>query len=151
MAHYLVYWKPATVVADRDVDVLRHAASNQFGRLATQDVLWIVTSEEPGDLVLVGRMRVDRVVNQAEAEKATLSNHLWQAEYHAICDSPEPKIILDITPLALALSFCGAIDELPEKFTGKNLQTMRQLDDESAEMLESVWNRKEQYIHSGEK
>jgi hypothetical protein len=139
MTHFLVYWKPDTVAANVSSPSLDHSASNQYHRIAIGDVLWVVTSEEPGDLVLVGRQRVDRVVNQAEAERQTLTRNLWQAEYHAICDEPEPKLNLDISSRAHDLTFDSDRDRLPPDFTGQHLQTMRCLDEETAEMLESIW------------
>jgi hypothetical protein len=152
MAHYLVYWKPETVAAGLAIAKLQHSASNQYDRLSARDVLWIVTSEEPGDLVLVGRQRVDRIVNQAEAEKQTLNKQVWQAKYHAICDEPEEKMLIDISRLAEQLSFEGVVEELPENFSGKNLQTMRRLDDRSAEILENIWvKRHEMTIDKTEK
>src|SRR4051794_16292224 len=53
--HFLLYWRPAT--AD---EVLagglpcRYAASNQFGRLEKEDIVWAVTCRE-GSLRLVAR------------------------------------------------------------------------------------------------
>jgi hypothetical protein len=140
MAHFLVYLKPGTVLADEHVANLPHSASNQYDRLSTRDVLWIVTSEGVDDLVLVGRQQVDRIVNQAEAEKLTLNRQVWQAKYHAVCDHPEQKMLIDISRRAMQLGFEGAIETLPSGFSGKNLQTMRRLDDDSAEMLQKIWD-----------
>jgi hypothetical protein len=39
MHHYLVYWKPSTVVENADAPLLGHSASNQYGKLAVGDVL----------------------------------------------------------------------------------------------------------------
>jgi hypothetical protein len=89
MPHYLVYWKPTTVLEDEVWPTVEHSASDQYGKLAIGDVLWIVTSEGPDDLVLIGRQRVDRIVSQSTAEKLLRNPELWKAEFHAICDSPE--------------------------------------------------------------
>ncbi len=142
MSHYLVYWKAETVAADEHLTSLQHSASSQYGRLATHDVLWIVTSEAPDDLVLVGRQFVDHVVGQAEAQRRMLNTHLWEADYHVICDQPENKMNIDISSIANRLRFDGGVDELPEGFTGKNLQTMRRLDDRTAERLERIWENR---------
>lgn len=143
MAHYLAYWKPETaVVNDEGNPSLDHAASNQFGKVKPGDILWIVTSEGPGDLVLVGRLKVDKVVGQLEAERLTGSRDLWEADYHVICHSPEEKIYLDLSSRASRLSFEGAVDSLPEGFTGQHLQTMRRLDYHTEQYLEQLWARR---------
>jgi hypothetical protein len=103
------------------------------------DVLWIVTSEGPDDLLLVGRQRVDRIVGQAEAERITGSQNLWKAEYHAMSDDPEDKANLDISRSARRLTFDGSVDRLPRGFTGRNLQTIRRLDEGSGAILERLW------------
>ena len=141
MTHYLTYWKPSTVDLDKRDPTLAHTASNQFGRVAVGDTLWIVSSEEPDDLVLVGRLKVDRIVGQAEAERI-LGPNLWEAEYHTICDEPEDKIILNISRWARELGFDGVVDRLPEGFTGQHLQSMRRLDFDSANLLERLWTQR---------
>lgn len=141
MTHYLVYWKPSTVVANEPNRTLGHTASDQYGRVAAGDILWIVSSEEPDDLVLVGRQKADRIVGQAEAERI-LGPNLWEAKHHAICDEPEDKILLDISRRAHQLGFDGGVDCLPEGFTGQHLQSMRRLDHDSANMLEGLWGQR---------
>ena len=141
MTHYLVYWEPSTVVDNESNPTLGHTASDQYGRVAVGDILWIVSSEERDDLVLVGRQRVDRILSQAEAERI-LGSNLWEAKYHAICNEPEDMIMLDISRRAHELGFDGVVDCLPEGFTGQHLQSMRRLDYDSANMLEGLWGRR---------
>ncbi|HZZ29469.1 MAG TPA: hypothetical protein VFE46_15835 [Pirellulales bacterium] len=143
MTYFLVYWKPDTVLADEVSPRLFHSASNQYHRVAVGDVLWIVTSEEPDDLLLVGRQRVDRVVGQQEAEQLTKSSTLWKAEYHVFCNTPEEKGNLNISGWARQLRFDGAVTQLPEGFSGQHLQTMRRIEDVSGELLERLWSQRE--------
>lgn len=148
MTHYLVYWKPTTVVENENWTALRHTASNQYGKVSPGDVLWIVTSEEPGDLVLVGRQCVDHVVGKLKAEEMLGTTGLWEADYHAICAEPEDKVNLDISRLASKLSFDGVVDALPEGFTGQHLQSMRRLDYDGANLLERLWARSGDVVES---
>jgi hypothetical protein len=142
MNHFLVYWKPSTVVENEIRTHLMHSASDQYDRVGVRDCLWIVTSEGADDLVLVARQQVDRIVGQLEAERLTSIPNLWKSEYHAISDSPEEKAYLDISQWAHQLTFEGVVEELPPDFTGKNLQKMRRLDGASADLLERLWQRR---------
>lgn len=142
MSHFLVYWKASTVIDNQDSPNIKHSASNQYDRIRVGDCLWIVTSEGPNDLVLVGRQRVDRIVGQLEAEQLLHSPNLWQAEYHAISNEPEEKVYLNISRWARRLLFEGVVEDLPTDFTGKNLQAMRCLYDGSARLLERLWARR---------
>jgi hypothetical protein len=139
MAHYLVYWKPEQVAGSEDRPALRFSASNQYGKVAIGDVLWIVTSEELNDLVLVGRQRVDRIVGRLEAERVLRRKSLWDAEYYALSDSPEDKLNRLISFWAFELGFDGPVDRLPDGFTGQNLQTIRRLDFDSEGLMERLW------------
>ncbi|MBX7074014.1 MAG: hypothetical protein K1X71_12780 [Pirellulales bacterium] len=138
MTHYLVYWKPQTVIDHADQDYVGHSASDQYDRIATGDVLWIVSSERPGDLLLVARQRVDRVVNQQEAERVLQTTKLWPARFHVLSE-PGEKPMIDISRWALQLRFDGVVDSLPADFTGQHLQRMRRLDRESAQLMEELW------------
>jgi hypothetical protein len=146
LAHYLKYWKPQTV-AD-SLPTLNFSASDQYGKIRPGDVLWIVTSEEPGDLVLVGRQKVKRVVGRDEARKVLRTARLWPADFYAISDEPEDKYPIDISRHAYDLVFDGGVTKLPEGFTGQHLQAMRRLDFDSAQLLERLWRDREDLIDS---
>lgn len=139
MTHYLKYWKPETVIANENMESLDHSASDQYDRVAIGDVLWIVTSEGPDDLVLVGRQRVDRIVSQTQAEAILGTSWLWEARYHAISNQPQPVVMVDISLYARRLGFEGTVEYLPEGFTGQHLQAMRRLDFESSGLLERLY------------
>lgn len=138
MAAYLVYWKPETV-ADSQLPSLQYSASNQYGKLAIGDILWIVTSEGPNDLVLVGRQFVDQIVEYDEAVNRLGTTELWNAKFYALSDAPEAKENLTISSWASQLRFRGSANALPEGFTGRHFQTIRCLDEKSAELLERLW------------
>ena len=142
MSHYLLYWKPEVAQRTENEPLIDHAASNQLDRVGTGDVLWIVTSEGPDDLVLVGRLRVGRIVGQEQAEHELRRTNLWEARYHAIADSPEEQVLLDISRYAPNLTFDGSVECLPLEFTGKNLQSMRRLDGDGEALMEYIWSRR---------
>ncbi len=141
MTHYLAYWKPETVAAQVS-EPLNHSASNQYGKVKSGDVLWIVTSEAPNDLVLVGRLGVHRIVGQSVAAKLLGTADLWDAEYHAIADQVAEKANLDISSWARELEFDGVVETLPDGFTGQHLQALRRLTDYAAKVLERIWARR---------
>lgn len=141
MRNFFVYWKPQTVVANQSTSELGHSASNQYDKLRIGDILWIVTSEEPDDLVLVGRQRVDRIVGKFEAAQILRNSRLWDADHHVVADSPEPVVNLDLSRHAHEFRFVGGTKSLPGGFTGQHLQTMRQLDYDSVNLLERLYRQ----------
>ena len=142
MAHYLVYWKAQTVADNESSALLMHSASNQYEKVKVGDVSWIVSSEGPNDLVLVGRQSVDQMVGQLEAERITNNPNLWAADLHAITKLPEAKANLDISPWAFDLEFDGGVDSLPDGFSGQHLQTLRRLTYSGINVLERLWARR---------
>jgi len=136
MSHYLFYWRPGTPRGG----LLDHVASNQLKRVSKGDHLWIVTFDNEG-LILFGKMTVDAIVSQREAERRLKTTDLWEADYHAVTKSgkAEPTENILLGERALHLRFQGAKDRLPADFSGSNLQTMRLLTSASVDLLEKVW------------
>jgi hypothetical protein len=151
MAHYLVYWKAKTVADNESSVLLMHSASNQYEKVNVGDVLWIVSSEGPNDLVLVGRQSVDQLVGQLEAERTTNTRNLWAADRHAISKSPDEKANLNISPWAFDLEFDGGVDSLPEGFSGQHLQSIRRLTYSGINVLERLWARRNEDEPIGER
>ena len=147
MAHYLVYWKPEAV-ASSHWPTLQYSASKQYSKLRPGDVLWVVTSEEPNDLVLVGRQLVNRIVERDEAMRILGSPDIWPADFYAISDNPEEKVNLDISHYAYELSFDGIVNQLPENFSGQHLQTLRRLDFDSELIMERLWQKRDDFDSS---
>jgi 5-methylcytosine-specific restriction enzyme A len=146
MAHYLLYWRPDTVRNMRSDTLLYYAGSDQFTRMhvAPGDVLWGVTSFEPGDLRLVGRIQVSEVTTSRErASKLARGGWLWEHAGEFVFGTPEtsrPKQDLDISEAATTLTFERNAERLPENFSGQHLQSMRRLTDASAGLLEQQWS-----------
>jgi hypothetical protein len=136
MHSWLMYWRPDT---ERD-GLLDHAASDQLHKVEPDDEVWFVTIED-GELILFGHMLVGELMSQSRAE-AVLGKGIWEAKYHIVPKgSPEPFREGSITPIALDLRFQGGVQQLPPEYSGRNLQTMRELSPESVEMLRRVWTR----------
>jgi hypothetical protein len=129
-----------------------HSASNQFGRVAKGDTVWIVTIRS-GRLHLVTRIKVEHVTNQYEAARLLKCKprHLWEAEYHIIGapGTEMPILDLDIHRLAGKLRFRSAAgnDRLAIRKNGtvapQQLQTMRVLSEGSADLLHDAAEKAE--------
>jgi hypothetical protein len=148
--NFLAYWRPDTVdsVIERNGRrALDHAASDQFGRVAKGDTVWLVTIRE-GQLRLVTRIVVERVTGQAGAARllGCRPAELWKAEYHIVAARGTKLRIMDtdISSLAPLLRFESAVgrDHLDVRDDGtvnpQQLQTMRELSPASANLLDAV-------------
>jgi len=139
VAEYLTYWKSQTV-AQEEAILLDHAASEQYGKIVSGDILWFVTYEG-GTLYLVGCMEVARVVGQHDAERILQSDNLWEATYHALAKpgTAAPVTYIPLMEAASALRFEGGVDRLPPNFTAQSFRSMRRLTIDSATLLRGVW------------
>jgi hypothetical protein len=90
-----------------------------------------------GYLRLIGRIEVDTVVGQREAERILGTRDLWRARYHLIAkpNTIAPASSLDISAIAFKLRFEGKVDRLKPDFNGQALQSVRRLTPESAMLL----------------
>jgi hypothetical protein len=141
--HYLNYWKPKTVELHRQEGGLwRHAASEQFSRLALGDTAWLVSVQE-GRLRLVTRIVVGRITDQRGAAKllGCKPSDLWDSSHHiiAMAGSEVGFLDVDIHHLASSLRFERARHDRLTLDAGavsaQQLQTMRVLSPASARLL----------------
>ena len=139
-AQYLTYATEKSADNALRNGILDHWASDQFRKLNQDDVVWIVTCKD-SYLILLGRLEVDRVTTQEQAEREfDVDFDLWEAEWHAIARAAEPARRVNITDVALRLRFDSKTRRrLPRKFSGKNFQRMRRLTEQSAHLLERQW------------
>jgi hypothetical protein len=74
---------------------LRHAASNNFDRMKTRvgDVVYVVVNRD-GRMMLVGRLTVDHVVDQHEAE-FRLGMPVYERRAHVLSDAPDTIVRFD--------------------------------------------------------
>lgn len=145
MRHFLQYWKVQQ--ADENSDKpLEHTASAQFEKVSAGDVLWIVTIRNH-HLKLLGRLHVAKLVSQQEAERHFNDEALYEAQFHAIAKDGTVEKIREIETqdLAIQLRFNSDRDRLtlarPGRTDGKQLQSIRELTNESVALLEARWNK----------
>jgi hypothetical protein len=147
---FLHYWRPDTVDHEsKNNDRLTHIASNQLSpsRVRRGDVIWIVTVRD-GELFLVSRVVVGRVIEgQQEAEQHFGTSDLWEAAYH-IEPMPGAEAFLhevSISDIAASLRFQSTTTADLTLQNGRvnpqQLQSMRRLTDDSADLLQQRWER----------
>jgi tetratricopeptide (TPR) repeat protein len=144
--HFLFYWREENVIAHDEsgfpLDVL---ASNQLGRVSPGDTIWLVTINSDGELILAGRLQVEKITDYKEAVEITGDSQLWEARYYAL-PKPEKAEMLNYISLnatAFDLRFnsptADRFDSSKQKINPQQMQTMRELTAESAEMLAQIW------------
>lgn len=133
MRHFLQYWKSEQADIESGKP-LEHAASGQYQKIgiSKDDVLWIVTLRDYR-LTLLGRLMVDRVVGQAEAERHFAKSDLYEAEFHVIAQPGTVQAVseVDVHDLALTIRFNSPNPELTLNehggVDGKQIQAIREL------------------------
>ena len=148
----LLYWSPETAddVLKRE-DILDYLASNQLKRASTGDVIWVVTVYS-GELVLLGKLIVDIITNRKNAINRLGRKDVWgDKKYYAIAirGEEEPLKKISLRNEAKKLVFISSnvkstrldIDK-KNNTNAQQLQTMRILDNASAQLLEQVWKQK---------
>ena len=148
----LLYWSPETADdALKREDILDYVASNQLKRASTGDVIWVVTVYS-GELVLLGKLIVDIITDHKGAIHRLGCKDVWgDKKYYAIAvrgkEEPLKKISLRSEAKKLVFisssvkSTCLDIDDKNDT-NAQQLQTMRILDNASAQLLEDVWKQK---------
>ncbi len=141
--HFLSYWVPTTEKRE-PLEPLDHSASDQYGRVNVGDTVWIVTVRSGGQFILIGRIVVDAITDDAGARKRLRTNTIWEAKFHIFAKpkKAEPRDQIDISDIAKALRFESKKDRLNPKggqLIQQQLQTMRRLTIESAALLTQRW------------
>jgi hypothetical protein len=143
MTSYLSYWIPDT--AWRELargGPLDHAASQQYRRVNAGDIVYVVTVQPPGHLVLLGRIRVEHRVDRATAIRLMQKSDLWQADWHIIAapGTAQRIVDIDISDIANQLTFVSKRPRLDVEgglVRAQQLQSMRQLTASSAARLDA--------------
>ena len=126
--------------------VLSHAGSDQFYRVRRGDTVWAVTVYPPGELVLLGRLRVGELTGYEGAKARLGTNDVWEAKYHIIAESGTEELLreVDLMDLAGDIRFVSKVNDRLNLTDGlvkaQQLQTMRELATESASMLGEKWS-----------
>ena|GEM_PF-1176711 len=145
---FLLYWRPETLQALRETGGrVSYAASDKLnGRVAVGDEVWVVTAME-GKLRLLAHLPVDAVLDRAQTQARLPGENLWPASTYVI---PPPAMELTLHEVRLLaadarkLRFISAgLERLTVAEGGRvnpqQLQTVRELSTESAELLDDLW------------
>lgn len=145
--HFIQLWHHTT--ADQNLSegpTLGHAASEQFHRVRPGDTVWVVTVYHPGELVLLGRVRVGACTDQEGAERRLGTADVWEARYHVMAEpgSEQPLREVDLMGVAEDLRFVSKtadrLDVEGGRVNAQQLQTVRELTPGSATVLEKIWS-----------
>jgi hypothetical protein len=146
--HFLQLWHHTTAVRHLSRGwVLDHTASDQkrLGKVRLHDRVWAVTVYPEGELVLLGRVIVEKCTDQESAERH-LDYDPFEADYHAIAKpgTEQPLREVDLTDVADDLRFVSKVNERLDLVQGRvnaqQLQSVRRLTPESARMLKEKWS-----------
>jgi hypothetical protein len=123
---------------------LNQTAGNQFEKRNVQpgDYIYVVTVVNH-QLYLIGRLQVDRICSQIEAERILKTTTLWEAGEHAIAKNgtaiPMRHNLLVPRNSAESLIFITQQGFTPlGPIDGRKLQSMRELAEESAKILDKM-------------
>jgi hypothetical protein len=142
MNQYLQYWKSDDFIGNK-FDPIIHSASNQFKKLLPDDVLWIVTLRDR-QVFLIGRLHVGEVLNRSQFESRY--QDAYPKEYFAVAKEGtverENWVNLEDEIDDIRFSSPTGRDRLIRKngiVNGKQLQTLRLLNHDSINLLETKW------------
>ncbi len=140
---FLVYWLQKQIQQGLVDRVLDHSASGQFSRVAPGDVLWICGGTATNRLVTLGPIRVAEIVGQREAARR-LRYKPWPARWHVLCARDEEAVAREVSLEVILpeLEFESSQRRYLDlsKPIGRQLQTMRQLTEKSAQRISALWN-----------
>jgi hypothetical protein len=154
VAHFIKYWKWPTVQPryDEPLPTLRHMGSRQFSRVAPGDVIWMITVQPGTDILfVVGKLTIGWLGDRETAMRILGVTRLWDAPFHVIAQeivagtgTGEPFKEISLREIAAKLRFVSPAGRDRLRTVGgcvhpTQLQTMRQLTDESARLLARAW------------
>ena len=133
---------------------LTSAGSDQFYRVHREDTVWMTSRNSRGDLVLIGRVRVEERTDYAGARRRFPTKDVFPRKYQIIAkpESVERLREVDLSDIAGDLRFASKKNRLKVthgQVDAKQLQSMRELTPESARMLEEKWSGTEQTESGG--
>ncbi|HVF51545.1 MAG TPA: DUF3883 domain-containing protein [Pyrinomonadaceae bacterium] len=149
--NFLQYWEPKQADDELSIDEpLNRSGSGQFKRMGVQqgDTVWIVTVRSPGELVVVGRINVGKLITKAEAIRRF--TNVWDAPHHIVAESGTEEDLreLSLMDIAADLRFQSSSNRdrlnLEEgRVKAQQLQAMRKLTPTSVKLLELKWYQSE--------
>jgi predicted HNH restriction endonuclease len=147
--HFFFYSTPDQVLIDRESDLpYTHAGSEQFGKISTNDTIWIVTVDR-GELFLIAKLVAGQKTNRDNAIRLLGTDNIIDKSIHVIAKrgTAQKMKMISLTDIIHDLRFKSETgkDRLSlskEAVIAKQLQTIRRLELESARLLERIWTQK---------
>jgi hypothetical protein len=148
---FLQYWK--FTQAEYDISLnspLKHSGSAQFNRVHPGDTVWLASVASDGQLFLVGRILVNAIVAHSQAETLFQDEVIYPSSLHVIAEpgTEEMPRLVNLAAVAAELRFesssgrsCLQIED--GRVNPQQLQTMRLLTTESAQLLTKSWETTE--------
>lgn len=142
---FFFYWRDKQISESVTDGLLDHSGSDQFASIKTGDEIWIGGhgKSKSSRLITIGRLRVAEVVGPEEA-KRRLGKRAWPKKYTALCaqddETVAQKVDLDdhiINQLRFVSPHSTFLDL--RRPLGRQLQRLRQLTEDSAKLLKTVW------------
>lgn len=141
--HFLKYWKFNNFSAGED-PAPEHSASNHYERVSVGDEIWGVTQQDKR-LTLFRHLRIDWLGSTAEVQdlREIPEFRLAEGEWHILTEAVEPYKLVDINNIAEDLRFITSgkdrLTVVDEWVNPQQLQTMRELTPETAQILHDLW------------
>lgn len=140
---WVQYWRPQQLELARrhagDGEPLGHTAGEQFGRVVPGDVVYVL-GRSGTSLLLVGRLIVDEILDQAEAE-ARFEGEVYQATVNLVGHSTARRLDR-LIPKAVAVQLRRAsgkpLVDADGNASGDRLQAVGPLEPASAALLDEV-------------
>ena len=142
---FLLYWLSDQITNLVSDGLLEHAASDQFGRIAVGDTVWIVGPSGRGVLVLASKIDVGTIISQREANKY-FGQAVYKSRYHVLPPKggSHPAREINLSSVLGKLRFDSPKPKLDlKKPLAQQVQAMRKLTPESASLLEELWDGEE--------
>lgn len=150
MAEFLLYWKSLDTVSEVGEEALEHLGSEQLGRVSPGDTLFLLTGHR-GEIFLFNRFRVGEIMSRDETIQRLGTEDVWESELHAMTPpgAGEAIRIIPLPPdLLRELRFISStrnrLDVKPNGYVNaQQLQTLRRLTSDSADLLAGFWETEE--------
>lgn len=146
--HHLLYRSPDQAAADLEgqPEGWRHTAGAQLKRVATGDVVWVVSfvARRP---ILLARIPADHVVDSTEAKRMLGDDRLPTGKWHVVADAghAQPPSLVEFADLVPDLPLEGPALRLPPDVNDNNLRTLCTLTPEGARLIETRWAERDHW------
>lgn len=142
MADFTTYWQAPQVMNNRGT-LLDHTSGQRLQDVKPGDTIWPVHVRD-GELFIVGRVRVEKMTDQAGAERL-LKRRFWDAPYHAISQKAKAETCRlvalgeDTWKLTFISESSPTLVPKRGKVDAQQVRNPRKLTPESAAILNGIW------------